>query len=139
MILSILLCIIFTALGLIHFNWVIGGKFGLEKSLPTNENGEKILNSKKIYIAIIGIGLTLLGLFYLIKSGFLEFNIPDWTIKYIGWIIPIIFLLRAIGDFKYAGFFKRIKDTEFGKWDSKLFSPLCLFIGICGVLTQLIK
>jgi hypothetical protein len=139
MILSILLCIIFTALGLIHFNWVIGGKFGLEKSLPTNENGKKILNPKKIYIAIVGIGLTMFGLFYLTKSGLLQFDTPTWMIKYTGWIIPIIFLLRAIGDFKYAGFFKRIKNTEFGKWDSKLFTPLCLFIGICGVLIQTIK
>ena len=139
MILSILLCIIFTALGLIHFNWIIGGKFGFEKSLPTKENGERVLNPKKIDSAIVGIGLTVFGVFYLIKSGLLEFNIPDWMMKYGGWIIPTIFLLRAMGEFKYVGFFKKIKDTEFGKWDSKLFSPLCLFIGICGVLIQMIK
>ena len=34
---------------------------------------------------------------------------------------------------------EKIKDTEFGKWDSILYSPLCLFIGICGVLIQIIK
>mgnify|MGYP001369383804 CR=1 FL=1 len=139
MILSILLCIIFSALGLIHFNWVIGGEFGFEKSLPTKENGEKVLNPKKIESAVVGIGLIVFGVFYLIKSELLEFNIPDWIIKYGGWIIPTIFLLRAIGEFKYLGFFKKIKDTEFGKWDSILYSPLCLFIGICGVLIQIIK
>lgn len=139
MILSILLCIIFSVLGLIHLNWVIGGKFGFEKSIPSKENGEKVINPRKIESAIVGIGLIVFGVFYLIKSVLLEFNILDWIMKYGGWIIPTIFLLRAIGEFKYIGFFKKIKDTEFGKWDSKLFSPLCLFIGICGVLIQMIK
>lgn len=110
-----ILCIIFAALGLIHFNWVIGGEFSFEKSLPTKENGEKVLNPKKIESAVVGIGLIVFGVFYLIKSELLEFNIPDWIIKYGGWIIPTIFLLRAIGEFKYLGFFKKIKDTEFGK------------------------
>ena len=126
-------------LGLIHLNWVIGGKFGFEKSIPSKENGEKVINPRKIESAIVGIGLIVFGVFYLIKSVLLEFNILDWIMKYGGWIIPTIFLLRAIGEFKYIGFFKKIKDTEFGKWDSKLFSPLCLFIGICGVLIQMIK
>jgi len=43
-----------------------------------------------------------------------------------------IFLLRAIGDFNYVGFFKKIKDTNFGKMDSKYYSPLCLVIAIMG-------
>jgi len=37
--------------------------------------------------------------------------------------------LRAIGEFKYLGFFKKIKNTEFAIADSKLFSPLSLAIG----------
>jgi len=34
------------ALGLIHFNWAIGGKFGDENSLPTKENGDRVLNTQ---------------------------------------------------------------------------------------------
>ena len=46
MTLSILLSIILIGLGLIHFNWVIGGKFGFSESLPTNESGERVLKQK---------------------------------------------------------------------------------------------
>ncbi|XLE33812.1 DUF3995 domain-containing protein [Tamlana fucoidanivorans] len=35
-------------------------------------------------------------------------------------------------------FFKSVKHTTFEKWDTKLFSPLCLVIEICGILIQLI-
>lgn len=139
MILSILLSLILIGLGMIHFNWVIGGKFGFVESLPTKENGERILNPKKIDSAIVGIGLTAFGFFYLLKSGLIEFNLPESIMKYGSWIIPIIFLLRAIGEFKYVGFFKSVKKTDFGKLDTKLFSPLCLIIGLFGIVIQLMK
>ncbi|WP_223033720.1 DUF3995 domain-containing protein [Hanstruepera marina] len=137
MILSVLLSVILIGLGFIHFNWVIGGKFGFSESLPTKLNGEKVLNPKKADSAIVGIGLTAFGFFYLIKSGLINFNLPVRIMTYGSWIIPAIFLLRAIGEFKYVGFFKQIKETEFSKWDTKLFSPLCLTIAICGIIIQL--
>jgi hypothetical protein len=136
MILSTLLSITLIGLGLIHFNWVIGGKFGFEESLPTKESGERILNPKKIDSAIVGIGLTAFGIFYILKSGLIVYNLPVWIMKYGSWVIPILFLLRAIGEFKYIGFFKSVKKTDFGKLDTKLFSPLCLVIGIFGIIIQ---
>ena len=139
MILSILLSLILIVLGMIHLNWVIGGKFGYVESFPTKENGERVLNPKKIDSAIIGIGLIAFGIFYMIESGLIEYSLPEWIIKYGGWIIPIIFLLRAVGEFKYVGFFKSVRKTDFGKLDTKLFSPLCLIIGILGIIIQLIK
>lgn len=136
---SILLFFLFTVLGIIHFNWVLGGKWGFEKALPTNAEGKRVLNPTRLESAMVGIGLILFGLIYLVKSGLLDMNLPIWIIQYGGWVIPSIFVLRAVGDFKYIGFFKRIKKTEFGKMDSKLFSPLCLAIGLIGLLIQIIK
>ncbi|WP_281635816.1 DUF3995 domain-containing protein [Flavobacterium marginilacus] len=47
--------------------------------------------------------------------------------------------MRAIGDFNYVGFFKKIKLAKFGKNDTKYFSPLCLIIGILTLILELIK
>jgi hypothetical protein len=139
MILSILLSLILICLGIIHFNWVIGGKYGFSESLPTKENGERVLNPKKIDSAIVGIGLIAFGLFYTLQLDLINYNLPEWTLKYVGWIIPAIFILRSIGEFKYIGFFKRIKQTDFGKLDTKFFSPLCLVIGVIGIVIELMK
>ena len=139
MILSILLSLVLLGLGFIHFNWVFGGKFGFSESLPTKVNGERVLNPKKIESAIVGIGLIAFGIFYFFKSGLIDYNLPEWILKYGGWIIPIIFLLRAIGEFKYVGFFKSVKNTKFGVLDTKFFSPLCLAIGIFGIIIQLMN
>ena len=137
MILSILLCILFVGIALIHFHWALGGAFGLNQCLPKKANGELLFHLKKRDSALVGFGFILLAIFYWVRSGLLEHNIPDEVIKYGSWSIPIIFLLRAIGEFKYVGFLKKIKDTEFGKWDSQLLSPLCLLIALCGLFIQI--
>ena len=137
-VLCIILCIIFVALAIIHFNWAMGGKWGFDKALPTDENGKRVLNPRKIDSVIVGAGLTLFGLFYLLQLDLLEYNAPSWIIKYGKWIVPAIFMFRAIGDFKYVGFFKRIQSTEFACLDSRLYSPLCLTIAIIGISIALL-
>jgi len=134
--LSIILFSIFTILAIIHFNWAMGGKWGYDGALPTNEKGERILNPRKIDSAIVGVGLLGFGLFYLWKSGLIQLGLPAW-VAYAGWIIPAIFILRAVGEFRYVGFFKKIKTTDFGKMDTKLYSPLCLLIGVMGLLVAI--
>lgn len=127
------------ALALIHFNWFLGGEFGFSESLPTKENGERVLNPKNIDNAIVGVGLLVFSMIYLLKSGLIQVNLPNWIILYVGWIISAIFLLRAIGEFKYVGFFKKIRNTKFGELDTKFFSPLCLGIAIIGMLIEIIN
>ena len=139
MVLSLILTLVFFVLGIIHLNWVIGGTFGFAESLPTNESGERVLNPKKTDSAIVGLGLLFFATFYLVKSGLINFNFPNWIFTYGGWLIPGIFIFRAIGEFKYIGFFKKIKHTKFGRLDTKLYSPLCAVIGTIGILIQLFE
>ncbi|MBJ2173783.1 DUF3995 domain-containing protein [Aureibaculum sp. A20] len=139
MILTLILSSVFFILALIHFNWVVGGSFGFAASLPTTVTGERMLNPKKMDSAIVGLGLTAFGLFYLIKADLIDIPLPLWIFTVGSWLIPAIFLIRAIGEFKYVGFFKRIKTTDFARLDSKLFSPLCLIIAVLGVLIHVLN
>lgn len=138
MLFALLLSFIFFVLAIVHVNWVFGGEFGFNKSLPTKENGERVLNPKKRDSAIVAIGLFSFSIFYLAKSSIVTIVIPVWVFNYGSYIIPAIFLLRAIGDFKYIGFFKKVKNTAFGKLDSKFYAPLCLGIAIIGLLIEFI-
>jgi len=138
-ILSTILCAIFTSLGFIHFYWLFGGKWGLEKVIPSKGSKARSLSIPKFATLIVAVGLLIFGLIYLVKSGFINIQIPNLLAKYGYWIIPSIFILRAVGDFKYVGFFKKIKNTEFAEADSKWFAPLCLTIGVFGMLIQLIS
>ncbi|WP_027076336.1 DUF3995 domain-containing protein [Maribacter antarcticus] len=136
--LSTILLVIFTSLGFIHFYWLFGGKWGLEKVIPTKDNQLNTLSIPKFATLIVGLIFVFFGLIYLVKSGLTNLEVPNWVTNYGYWILPSIFILRAIGDFKYVGIFKKIKNTNFAKADSMFFSPLCLTVAILGMLIQLI-
>lgn len=132
------LILIFTALGLLHFYWVFGGTGGLKNAVPNKGDGQAVFKPGKLATSVVGLGLLSFAAYYVQHLGYFEIPALNAVFYYLGWIIPAIFLLRAIGDFKYAGFFKQIKDTGFARMDTKFYAPLCLFIAILGYLVQLI-
>ena len=138
-ILSIILFLIFTVLGAFHFYWLFGGTWGLKKAIPTKSNEVNTISIPKLATLIVGLVLVLFGLIYFMKSGLINVQVPDWLTNYGYWFIPSLFILRAIGEFNYVGFFKKIKNTEFAQADSQIFSPHCLTIGIIGILLQLMN
>ena len=117
--------LILILLALLHFYWALGYEWGLDKAIPTEIKGQSILNPPKILTALVGIFL--LGFSYIANR--LAQGQPDNIIVYMGWIIGVLFILRAIGEFKIVGIFKKIKGTLFAKYDTYLYIPLCLFIG----------
>lgn len=136
---SIILFIIFLTISSIHIYWALGGKWGSDSVLPTKEdNSTKVLNPSVVPTLIVGFGLMAFGIYILIVSKLLIWNIPNWLIKYGLWLLICIFNLRAIGDFNYVGFFKKIKNTKFGKNDTKFYSPLCLIIGLLTLILKLL-
>lgn len=138
-IISILLFLVFAFLSAIHFYWGFGGHWGSQSVFPTKDNSIKPQMPGIIPTFIVAFGLLAIGLFILQKGTFLNFQIPSWLDKYGLWVIASIFIVRAIGEFNYVGFFKKIKHTKFGQNDSKYYSPLCLTIGILTILMELNK
>lgn len=133
--LSLLLLVTFMILSGFHFYWLFGGTWGVSKVIPTKDNDTSALSPPQFATLVVALGLASFGGLYLIKSGLINLTFPSWF-EYAYWAIPAIFTIRAIGEFNYVGFFKKIKHTEFAKADSKLFSPLCLGMGIAGFLIQ---
>ena len=131
---GILLSLVFIALSVIHIYWGLGGKWGFDAAIPTNERNEKMLSPKMTACFTVAFGLLFFALIISVKSGLININMPAWLMNYGVWIIAAIFLLRAIGDFRYIGFFKKIRHTVFGKSDSRYYSPLCLIISILSLL-----
>lgn len=113
-----------------HVYWALGGKWSLKVALPTNEKGEHVLSPEPVDSMIVGAVLISFAVFHLIRIELIPVPMPYWLGEMGSWIIGGIFVLRAIGDFTYVGFFKRVKRTPFGRNDTNIYSPLCLLIGI---------
>ncbi len=127
---SIVLFLIFGFLSAIHFYWAFGGRWGIQAVFPTKDYNIKPQMPGVPATLIVAFGLLTIGLFILQKASFFNLQIPTWLDKYGLWIVAGIFGIRAIGDFNYLGFFKKIKHTKFAINDTNYYSPLCLAIVI---------
>jgi hypothetical protein len=124
----LILSFIFLALSGLHFYWGLGGKWGLAASVPRKANGEKLINPSAFDCFVVAILLLGAELFVLVKSRLLPFNWPGWILHVGSWILIILFSARALGEFRYIGFFKKIKSSRFASRDTKYYSPLCVLI-----------
>lgn len=131
-IISAILVLIFGVLSGFHFYWVLGGKVGLANALPQNTSGDAMMAPGRLVTLIVAVILGLMALYYAILGGWVAMRMPFSFLKHLTWILPTMFALRAIGDFRYVGFFKKITQTDFAKYDSYLYTPLCGLIAIMG-------
>lgn len=129
---------LFFVLSAIHFYWAFGGKAGMDNVVPVNEKGKRMLNPGPAACTIVGLFLVGFAVLFLNKVEQLRFDIPRWLYQYGILGISAIFLLRAIGDFKYVGFGKKIKNTAFAVLYTKYYSPLCLLISVNGFVLEMI-
>ena len=119
---------IFLILSTLHFYWALGGRLWYDDVLPTSSNGLHKMNPSATSAIIIAFVLLFLALITAGSQGFFDRYIKRSYFRYGTLIIAIIFFLRAVGDFRFIGFFKTVKNTRFGINDSQIFSPLCLCI-----------
>jgi hypothetical protein len=136
---SLILIIIFVAIAVLHFYWGVGGRWAIERAVPTNERGERVLKTSPASCFVVGTGLLLFASYYLMHVVRVELPLPTIISNSVGWVIPSIFLLRAIGDFNYVGFTKKIKDTIFGRLDTTYFAPLCFLIATLGFAIKILR
>jgi Protein of unknown function (DUF3995) len=139
MILATVNAAILLIISLLHFYWGFGGRWGMAQSLPTNEQGETVLKPDAMACFVVAFGLMCMSIYVVGFSKIINLPLPYVVSKYGIWVIAFIFLARAIGDFKYAGFSKKIKMTRFAELDTRYYAPLCLYLSVSSILIGLGK
>ncbi len=122
-------------ISLLHLYWAAGGKRGLEVAIPRKSNeSERLFRPGKG--ATVAVAVLILGASYLLlaKSGFFPTLLPQPLIHWGCILCTAVFFVRAVGDFRYVGFFKRVRQTRFAQMDTRLYSPLCVWLGLAFVL-----
>jgi Protein of unknown function (DUF3995) len=138
-VLSIINAVIFVAIAALHIYWAFGGRKWADAVLP-----EMPHSAKKLFVpgkvATLAVAACLLFFAFIALGAFSLFGsfLSNNFFVYGNAAVGTIFLLRAIGDFKYAGMFKKIKGTVFAKNDATYFTPLCIAISLIAFLTAYI-
>ncbi|UNK16143.1 DUF3995 domain-containing protein [Paenibacillus sp. N3/727] len=123
-------------ISIIHVYWAYGGRWGIQAAIPSRAGEYKpAFVPGKVGTLFVAILILIVCFILLIQGGYTHYFIAN-TITRIGCIVcASVFFLRAIGDFRHIGFFKKINHTVFARNDTWLYSPLCLYFGLtCTIL-----
>lgn len=115
----------FVVTALLHFYWAAGGGAGKTAAVPHVGETPLFVPSK---LSTIAVGVVLLGMGAMVLWRVNAISLPFprvWSTVGTS-LIATAFTLRAVGEFKYVGFFKRVRGTQFARLDTRFYSPLCL-------------
>jgi hypothetical protein len=131
--LSVALAIITFAAGF-HLHWAFGGKLGFSVSLPQRTDGTPVMNRRigwwRPAAGAVALGVLLLGALALAAAGRLALPLPPGVVKAVLILAGTAFILRAIVPTPWTGFLKRIRGTRWARYDTWLYSPLFLVLGL---------
>lgn len=129
--------IFFLAISLVHFYWAARGTYGNLAVLPSKPDGQFVFKPGIFSTIIVAIGLLLFAVITLGNLTIFDQWIDRKYSHYGMWVIAVIFIARAIGDFNFIGFGKRIRGTPFARNDTRIYSPLSLSVGVISLLIAL--
>lgn len=112
----------------LHVYWAFGGRWGFEAAIPVVE-GRPLFRPGPIAALVVA---ALLALAAVLVAGRLLWHSSSWAWAFFWGScgVSTVFFVRAVGDFRLLGFFKRVRGTRFAELDSRVFSPLCLAIAL---------
>ena len=125
--LTIAVSAIFVALALWHFRMALKPATGVSGAVPS-VNGRPVFVPSKLSTFVVGLVLLSFAALVAITGGLLSVGLPRAVAAWLSYGLALGLLARAIGEFRYVGFFKRVRSSRFAELDSLVYSPLCLML-----------
>jgi hypothetical protein len=121
------------SLSMLHVYWALGRIRASAAVIPLHE-GKPLFTPTRATTLLVALALLVCTLLILGSLGIVRYGLPDWPFRIGVGGVAAAFLLRAIGDFRYLGLFKTVRDTAFARNDTWFYSPLCVVIAITCVM-----
>lgn len=118
-----LVATVLAALGGLHIFWACGGTWGVRVAVPEVSGRLALVPSKRATL-LVALALFAASGVALLRGFFLFSSFPGSPAHWASVLLGLVFLVRAVGDFRLIGFFKRVRGTAFATWDTRLFSLL---------------
>lgn len=128
-VLPIAVCAVFVVLALWHFRMAFAPASGESGAVPSVQGKPLFVPSST---ATVGVGIVLLAFAGLVAAtaGLLPLAVPRVVLVWLSYALALGLVMRAIGEFKYVGFFKRVRGSRFARLDTLVYSPLCLLLAV---------
>jgi hypothetical protein len=117
-----------------HLHWALGGRTGFSVSLPQRPDGTPVMAHRLPWwrpaAGAVALGLVALALLLLGHAGHLPIPLPAGVARAALLASGAAFVARALVPNRYVGFFKSLRSTRWARFDTRLYSPLFLLLGL---------
>lgn len=119
---------IFLVLGALHVAWAFGARKA--GGVIPEVAGKRAFEPGPGITLAVAAALFACATLIAAVVGWLALPLPEGWLRWHTYALAAAFFLRAVGDFRLVGFFKKIRDSRFARLDTLFFSPLCLGIAL---------
>lgn len=134
--LPLAVCLAFAVLALWHFYMALLPGSGTGGAVPSVKGKPLFVPSRTATVAV-GAVLLLFSALVAATAGMVSVGLPRIGLSWLSYALAAGLLARAVGEFKYIGLFKRVRDTKFATLDTLVYSPLCLLLAAGVALVAL--
>ena len=124
-----------------HLYWALGGRLGFSVSLPQRPDGSPVMAHRLPWwrpaAAAVALGLVALALLLLAYAGHMPLPLPPPLARAALLATGAAFIARSLVPNRYVGFLKSLRDTRWARYDTRLYSPLFLLLGLLIVAQAL--
>lgn len=116
-------------IGLLHLYWAANRNADYSAAIPTAPEGKPVFQPPAWMTAGVGVALLATATLFTLRA--LGIVLPGLDALVL--MATFVFSVRAIGDGRYVGFSKKLRDTRFGRLDDDLYTPLSVSFAFGGL------
>lgn len=122
------LAVVLGILAALHVGWAFGRRAPGAAVIPEVDGKPAFVPSRTATL-VVAAGLVAAAVLALAEGGLVALPLPRVVARGAALLLGLVFVARAVGEFRLVGFFKRVRGTAFATWDTWAFSPLSLAMG----------
>jgi hypothetical protein len=126
---AILVSGVFVILALWHIRMAFGSLSGESVGVPSIDGKPLFVPSRASTLLVALFLLACAGL-VAVTSGLVQLGVPARVPVWACCALALGLFARAVGEFRYVGFFKRVRGSRFARLDTMVYSPLCLVLAV---------
>lgn len=119
------LSVVFLSIATLHLYWAGGGMWAAQAAAPKHQDGRAVFQPGAVACVTVASGLLAFAYACLAHRGLVPPLFLAGRTRWVLLAMSAIFAWRTIGDFKFAGLFRRVQSTDFGRLDRLVYTPLC--------------
>jgi hypothetical protein len=132
-----LLAAAYLAISLLHVFWAMGGRFGAAAAIPSRD-GRLVFQPGRAATLCVGVMIAGCSAMLCAWTGVLPLRLPHVALRGAVGFLGLVMFARAVGDFRYVGLFRAVRESAFARMDRWVYTPFSIAAGVLLVTSAFV-